>query len=499
MSMKIHFIGIGGIGVSALAQYYLANGHKVSGSDLTYSEITALLKKKGVKIFIGPHKSSNLKSRPIKGKNQSGLPDMVVCSPAVQEDNPELKAAKKLKIKCQTYPQALGELTKKYFTIAITGTHGKSTTTAMTALILIKAGLDPTVIVGTKLKEFGNSNFRMGGILSSKLQVPTRQNKLGAKQASSKILVIEACEHEESFLNYWPKILVLTNIEREHLDYYKNLKNILKAFKKFIGHLPKNGTLIVNKDGNNISKIKNQKSKLQIKNQKLRIKEYSLKQKIDVHELNKILKVPGEHNIYNALSALTVARALKIPDKISFKALSEYKGCWRRFEISKLKIPCLPSPANRHASPASRQISVVSDYAHHPTEIKTTLKATREKFPKAKIWCVFQPHQHQRTFYLFDDFVKVFKESLSKDWINKLIITEIYDVAGRENKIIKKDISSKKMVEEIRKKTKKDAKYISALNKTANYLKKKLKGGEVIIVMGAGDIYEITGLLAASS
>ena len=192
--MKIHFIGIGGIGVSALAQYYLAKGEQVSGSDLASSEITELLKRKGAKIIIDQN-----------AKNITKNIDLVIYSPAVKEDNPELKEAKNLGIKCLSYPEVLGELTKKYFTIAITGTHGKSTTTAMVALLLIKAGFDPTVIVGTKLKEFNNSNFRMG---------------------KSKYLIIEACEHEESFLNYWPKAAVITNIEKDHLDYYKNLNNI---------------------------------------------------------------------------------------------------------------------------------------------------------------------------------------------------------------------------------------------------------------------------------
>lgn len=165
-----------------------------------------------------------------------------------QASNPEIKKAKKLGIKLQSYPQALGELTKKYFTIAVAGAHGKSTTTAMIAMILIKAGLDPTVIVGTKLKEFDNSNFRMG---------------------ESKYLVIEACEYEESFLNYWPKIIVLTNIEREHLDYFKNLNNILKAFKRFIGHLPKSGMLMADGDDRNILRMLTSKARIPNSKQKV--------------------------------------------------------------------------------------------------------------------------------------------------------------------------------------------------------------------------------------
>jgi len=449
--MKIHFIGIGGIGVSALAKYYLEKGCQISGSDLVSSEITKALKKLGAKIFIGRHKIKNLPEDA----------DLVIYSPAVSKDNPELKEAKKLKIKCLSYPEALGDLTKKYFTIAVSGTHGKSTTAAMIGLLLKKAGFDPTVIVGTKLKEFKNSNCRVG---------------------ESKYLVIEADEWQASFLNYWPKIIVLTNIEKEHLDYYKNLNNILKTYKEYIGHLPKDGVLVVNKDDKNISKLKTQKpSKAKVKKRtkfsllsklQLKTQNYSLTQE-EAKKLKKILKVPGEYNVSNALAALAVARVLKISDKISFKALSEYRGSWRRFEIKKFKIP-----------DSRFKILVISDYAHHPTEIKVTLKAAREKFPRKKIWCVFQPHQYQRTFYLFKDFVKVF----SKAPIDKLIITDIYDVAGREKGETKEKISTKKLIKAINRPW---AIYLPK-EEIVRYLKKNLAGSEkVVIIMGAGDIYKI--------
>jgi len=184
--MKIHFIGIGGIGMSGLAKYYLEKGHKITGSDLAFSEITDWFKKQGVKLFMGKHSSENV----------ADDVDLIIYSPAVSEDNLELREAHQLQAKNQkveilSYPQALGKLTKKHFTIAVTGTHGKSTTTSMIGLLLIKAGLDPTVIVGTKLKEFEDSSCRVG---------------------NSKYLVIEACEHFESFLNYYPNIIVLTTI-----------------------------------------------------------------------------------------------------------------------------------------------------------------------------------------------------------------------------------------------------------------------------------------------
>jgi len=431
--MRIHFIGIGGIGVSALAQYYLQRGDKVSGSDLVSSEITQILKKKGAKLYIGKHKAKNL----------SEDRDLLIYSPAVRLENPELKRARKLGIKCLSYPEALGELTKRYFTIAVSGTHGKSTTTAMIALILIKAGLDPTVIIGTRLKEFKGSNFRLG---------------------KSKFLVIEADEWQASFLNYFPKVIVLTNIEREHLDYYKNLKNILRTYKEYIRHLPKDGLLVVNKDDKNISKLKTQISKLHLKYQN-----YSLNQR-EAKKLKKILRVPGEYNVYNALAALTCARALKVSDKVSFGVLSQYRGCWRRFEEKELKI-------------GNCKLKVILDYAHHPTEVEVTLRAARERFPQKKIWCVFQPHQYQRTYYLFNDFVRVLKGAP----INKLIITDIYDVAGREEKETKEKVNSEKLVKAIRKK---EVFYLPP-KKIVGYLRKNLEGEEIVIIIGAGDIYKL--------
>jgi UDP-N-acetylmuramate--alanine ligase len=432
LSNGVHFIGIGGIGVSALAQYYLDKDYKITGSDLFSSEIIKILKNKGIKIRIGKHKKENLP------KNAS----LVIYSPAVKKNNLELIEAKKLKIKIQSYPEALGQITKQYFTIAVSGTHGKSTTASMLGLLLIKAKLDPTVIIGTKLKEFKNSNYRTG---------------------KSKYLIIEADEHFASFLNYQPQIIVITNIEADHLDYYKNLKNYILTFKKFILQLPKTGILVFNNDDKNIcqniSKI--------AKNKQF----FSLKQK-QVKKLRKILKIPGEHNISNALAVLTVARILKIPDKISFKALSEYKSSWRRFEIKQSKLN-------------NKKITIISDYGHHPTEIKATLEAAREKYPKKKIWCIYQPHQYQRTHYLFSDFIKIFKQA--SNFIEKIIITDIYDVAGREQKNIKKKVNSQKLIEKINKP------FIVYLpNKSlVKYLKQNIKEAEVMIIMGAGDIYQL--------
>ena len=464
--MRIHFIGIGGIGISALARYYLSRGERVTGSDLSASEITEALSASGVKIIIGGHNEKNL----------PGDAEMIIYSPAVAPDNPELKAGQAKNLKILSYPQALGELTKKYFTIAVCGAHGKSTTTAMIGLTLIKAGLDPTIIVGTKLKEFGDSNFRLGRTPKEN-EIKTANDKLQAPN----YLVIEADEHLASFLNYWPQIIVLTRLEADHLDYYKNLNNIFKAFREFIGHLPEEGILVANKDDKNIREVlnakrKTQNAKLAAQNSKLNVKYYSLHQK-ETTKIRKILKVPGEHNVSNALAVLAVGRLLKIPDSMIFKSLSEYRGAWRRFEI-------FPAHCGK------KRFTLVSDYGHHPTEIEVTLKAARQKFPQKKIWCVSQPHQYQRTYYLFKDFVRV----LSQAPIDKLILAEIYSVAGRESESIKQKVSSEKLARETRKKPaakNKEIIYFPTAKEITEYLRENIKSKEVIIIMGAGDIYKI--------
>jgi len=456
---KVYFIGIGGIGVSALAQYYLNKGAKVYGSDLVSSEITKMLEKKGAKIIINSKLKIQNEKLQFKIQNLIKKADLVIYSKAVPENHPELRLARKLKKKCLSYPEALGELTKKYFTIAVSGTHGKSTTCAMISLILIKAGLNPTVILGTKLKEFGDSNFRMGG----KPKLPTTHYPL----LTDKVLLIEADEHFGSFLNYWPDVIVITNLEPEHLDYYKNFKNYLRAFEKFINHLSEGGWLVLNKDDKNIKKLK-------IKNEKLKIKKFTLKQK-EARQLKNILRVPGKHNVYNALAALTCARVLGIKDKISFEALSEYKGSWRRMEEKKIIIDHL-------------SFILVSDYGHHPTEIKATISALKEKYPKKKIWLVFQPHQYQRTYYLFKDFVKVLKDLK----VQKIIIPPIFDVAGRESEKIKKKVSSEKLVEEINQQLKKQkAFFIPDFQKIKSFIKAYFQG-DILVIMGAGDIYKLS-------
>ncbi len=432
---KVHFVGIGGIGISALAYYYLSEGAEVTGSDLNSSIITERLKKAGARISIGHNK-----------KNLDEKTEKVFKSVAVPKSNPEIKKAEKLRIEVLTYPEEVGELTKKYRTIAVSGAHGKGTTTAFLSLALIKAGFDPTVIIGTNLKEFGNKNFRKG---------------------KSRWLILEADEYKKAFLNYQPEFVITTNIDREHLDCFKNLEEIKETFLSFWKKVPSNGAVVLNRKDKNIKSLTQRKDFQKIKAE---VCFFSFKQK-EVGKFKNKLKIPGRHNLENALGALTLTQKLGINEKTAIKGMAQYKGAWRRFERKKIKIK-------------GKKITLVSDYAHHPSEIKSTLQAAREEFKNRKIWTVFQPHQYQRTHYLFEEFKDCFNKT------DKVILTEIYDVAGREEKSIKKKVSGKKLMESLN--LKKENKYfVKDFRKIKTFLKEKVEDGDVVVIMGAGDIYKV--------
>lgn len=341
----IHIIGVGGIGTSALAQYYLAQGKVVSGSDASRSEITDLLKSKGVRIYIG-HEANNVRGA-----------DLIIHSAAVGKGNEEFDAAELERIPTKLYAQAVGDITEGYTTIAISGSHGKSTTTAMVAKILIDAGLDPTVIVGTKMHELDGNNFRMG---------------------KGEYLVLEADDYNRHFHNYHPTIAVVTNVDAEHLDIYKNIAGVKEAFVKFLSGTKQGGTIIANgQDRNTIDVIK---STDLLKHQVILFNETDLA----IHSLG----VPGEHNQSNAEAAFWVAKTIGISEDQIARSLIGFRGSWRRLEEIKE--------------------NVYSDYAHHPTEIKATLGALKKDNPDKKLICVFQPHQRDRLNKLFDDFKEAF-------------------------------------------------------------------------------------------
>jgi UDP-N-acetylmuramate--alanine ligase len=449
----VHFIGVGGIGLSSLAQWFLSQNWQVSGSDVSFNETISYLKKLGLKFKLG-HKNRNISSK-IK---------LVVYSQAIPENNSEIIEAKRKNIPLKSYPEVVGYLTNIYKTIAIAGAHGKSTTTALTSLMLLNYDLDPTVIIGTKLKEFNNTNFKKG---------------------KGKYFVLEADEYGGAFWNYSPTFAIITNIDNEHLDFYKNFTNVKKSFLKFLNNVKFGGTIILNKDSKDLYQLKKEIEKIaKLKN--LNIIWYSLKDK-DTLKIKKIIQIPGEHNISNALAVLNLGKVLKIPETQILHSISKYNGSWRRMEYK--------GKFNLNLKTKNINILVYDDYAHHPTEIKSTLSAFSNKYSHSPIICVFEPHQAKRLKELFKDFTNSFSNA------DIIFILPIHKVLGRDKD--EKKFNSKNLVKAILKKyPKKLVFYIDEYKKIKPELKKVLESIDlkksknpneaILIMMGAGNIYKYT-------
>ncbi|MDP3726468.1 MAG: UDP-N-acetylmuramate--L-alanine ligase [bacterium] len=417
---KVYCIGIGGIGVSALAQLLHSEGKEVVGSDREETLITKMLQDKRIEVLIGQN-----------ADNVTSDIDLVIYTPAVGESNPEFDKARELKIPMFSYPEALGVISREMFTIAVSGCHGKTTTTAMIGKILKDAERSPTVIVGSLLQE-GKTNFVRG---------------------TSDLFVVEACEYKRSFLHLNPNILVITNIDNDHLDYYKDLADIQSAFRELAQKVPKDGFIVTNPNDPAVLPA--------LQGVSARIVDYTLYDEIP-H-----LKVPGAHNILNAKAALAAVNAasLDISSEAAQKALQNFTGTWRRFEYKgKIKNGAF----------------VYDDYGHHPTEIKATLKAAKESFPDKKIIVVFQPHLYSRTKLLLNEFAKSFHDA------DEVIILPIY--AAREDGY--EGINSEILTQEI-KKNNKNTYFFDNFEKIITYLKKYTKTGDLILTMGAGDIYKV--------
>jgi len=447
----VHFVGIGGIGISAIAKKFLLEKKKVSGSDQADSFIIEDLKKMGANIKIG-HDQDNLPDKT----------DLLIYSASVPDDNPERVKARQIGVQQLSYPRMLGRLTEqKNRSIAVSGNKGKTTVTALTGLILEAAGLDPEVVVGSYLKDW-RGNYRPG---------------------QADYLVAEACEWQAHMLNMSPWSIILTNLEADHLDYYKNLDNIIKAFQEYINKLPKTGWLVINNDDENLKKLIlpdcqivtygiNNQSDLMAENI---IVEHHLQKFNLFYKGNNLgrfkLRVPGKFNIYNALAAASLAFHLGIKPEIIRKVLADYHGCWRRFEILG----------------DYQGTIVVSDYAHHPTAIRQTLQAAREFYSDKRLVLAFQPHHHHRTKSLFNEFVESF------DQADLLILNEIYKVAGRDE-LNDSDISSRDLIRAVqnRDKTRQVSRNIlfgRTIEETKKLILDNIKTGDLVIVMGAGDLY----------
>lgn len=421
MKQLIHCIGIGGIGISALARYYAAKGARVSGSDRADSDLLNELRSEGIIVDIG-HAATHV---------PRGV-DRVVYSAAVHEDNPEMQEARARGIAVMSYPEALGELTKQYITLAVSGAHGKSTTTALLALMLIKAGLDPTVIIGTRLAEFGGKNMRKG---------------------KSRYLVIEADEWNRSFFHYAPSLAIITNVNKEHLDTYGTLQGVVSAFRQYVGHLPSVATVIVNaQDKNSIRAARGASCRTVFFNETgKRFTQWPL-------------QIPGFFNQLNAEAAWRAARILGVKRGMAVSAVRDYQGSWRRME---------PLTPHRFTEGEALRGTFFSDYAHHPNEIRATIGALREKYPRRKLLIIFEPHQRERLTHLFNDFVTAF------DTASQVGILPVYQVAGRESDTGK---TSEDLVYAIKKN--KTAPPVSYLKNFAQAL--TLIKGQVVIFMGAG-------------
>lgn len=439
----VHFIGIGGISMSALAHILLSKKIKVSGSDWTETNITKTLKEKGAEITIGQHCAENIKN-----------PDLVVYTAAVSKDNPELCEAINKGIETLERADFLGELMKDFnMPISISGTHGKTTTTSMLSCVLLEADEDPTILVGGELNNI-NGNFYVG---------------------KDKYLVFEGCEYVDSFLKFNPYAALILNIEADHLDYFKDIEHIKQSFNKFMCKLPENGFVVVNSDDENVmNSLDNVKCEVikygsngdyKFDNVTFDDNGYGI---FDIYKDGEKLatlhlSVGGKHNISNATAVFATAHKLGVAVEKIIEGIEKFHGTKRRFEYKG----------------ELNGAKVYDDYAHHPTEIAATYN-TASKMKHNKLWVVFQPHTYTRTKTLLNDFV----DALSS--FDNIIVTDIY--AAREKNTI--GIEGNAISDKI-----KNARYISDFNEISEHLKLNVKPGDIVLTMGAGTITNLSKFL----
>ncbi|MBE9547641.1 MAG: UDP-N-acetylmuramate--L-alanine ligase [Proteobacteria bacterium] len=441
---NIHFVGIGGIGMSGIAEVLLNMGYFVSGSDLNETDLTERLASLGISISYG-HSPSNL-----------GDADVVVTSTAVGEDNPEVKIAHERHIPVIPRAEMLAELLKMKFSIAVSGSHGKTTTTSMVAMILAHGNLDPTMVIGGKLASIG-SNARLG---------------------DGEYIVAEADESDGSFLKLSPSISVITNIDLEHLDYYRDIEEIKEAFLQFANIVPFYGSTILCLDDDNVVEI--------LPEIKRRTITYGLSDQADYQArdisfegsssnfalyyrgdfLGDIsLSVPGLFNVYNSMAAVAVARELDMAMQEIREGIKSYVGVHRRLETK--------GEVNG--------IIVVDDYGHHPTEIRATLTAARQVWNKRRLIVVFQPHRYTRTKALFDDFLTAFPDA------DVLILTDIYAASEKEIE----GVNSSELCQGIKRCGHKNVTHISGSDEIVDHLLAIAEPTDVIITLGAGDVWKV--------
>src|SRR5579862_4218831 len=437
----VHFVGIGGIGMSGLAEILLGMGYRVSGSDLRSSSVTEGLEQRGAKVFQG-HQAANL-----------GDARAVVVSSAVAQDNPEIAEARRLGIPVIPRGELLAELMRLKFGIAVAGSHGKTTTTSMIAAIMTHAGLDPTVVVGGRVGMMGGANARLG---------------------NSDYLVVESDESDGSFLKLAPIVAVVTNIDREHLDHYAGLDEIRAAFATFIGKVPFYGAAILCLDDENIQRILPSVNRCAITYGTSAQADLRVTHSAAGHMASQFqlayrgddlgcfrLHVPGAHNALNAAAAAAAGLELEIPVEQIREALERFTGVERRFQIRG----------------AEGGVSVIDDYGHHPTEIQATLAAARAcRFRRVHV--LFQPHRYTRTQALLDDFARAFHQA------DSVFVLDIY---GASEKPIE-GVTSRALVERIRAFGHRDAHYAGAMDPGIASVIEAAREGDAIITLGAGSI-----------
>lgn len=444
---KIHIIGIGGAGTSAVARFLLSQGVQVTGSDLIESEITRKLQQAGITVHIGENSKDNVE----KGTNA------VIFSSAVRETNPERQQAGKFKIPSYDYHEFLGMMTEKGDNVVICGSHGKTTTTALTGLILQYSQPKPTTLVGSPVRDFNYSNILLG---------------------SDQRFVIEGDEYNKGILYLNPSSVVLTNVDHDHFDTYPNLSDYLKVFEDFVHKLPEDGHFIYNIDDKNIVEhiekphchiatfgIKNSSADLFLKNHKIAHGRQIFKCVYKGTELKDFnIRLPGAYNLYNAMAAALLALELGVSQDAIKDTLATFSGAARRFEpIGFLK-----------------GATVISDYAHHPTALAEVIKATKEFYPEKRIIVYFQPHQKNRTKATLNEFADV----LSKAEVSKFFLHEIYDVAGRSED---DKVSSQDIIKKI-KNSKAEVVYVPDFESGKKLLKKEAGAEDLILIAGAGDV-----------
>ena len=447
--VTVHFIGIGGISMSGLAEILLDAGFTVKGSDRAPSELTLRLEQQGAKIYYGQAK-----------ENITDDVQLMVYTAAIKEDNPEYAAAKDKNIPMLTRAQMLGQIMKNYETaIAISGTHGKTTTTSMLTSILLAADADPTVSVGGMLDAIGG-NIRIG---------------------HSGCFVTEACEYTNSFLSFFPKISIILNVEEDHLDFFKDINDIRSSFKRFADLIPTDGLVVINKDIDNYEEITGDVKGSVVTVSKDNDADYTASA-VSYNDkgcasfsvvtknsgtLSIELSVPGEHNISNALAAIAVSDFLNVGADYIVKGLKGFGGTDRRFQYRG----------------SVNGFTVVDDYAHHPTEIRATLNAAKN-YPHKRIVVAFQPHTYSRTKAFFDDFAKAL--SLA----DEVILADIYAAREKDNL----GISSEMLAEAVQTNGT-NACYFSSFDEIEEYILKSCSPGDLLITMGAGDIVKVADSL----